>query len=71
MPRMHPILAWIHENSDRAVRPLWQVEQEAIMTAMILCRGKQALAARRLGISRETLNRKLKIYREMERDTLF
>lgn len=46
------------------VKPLAQVEQEAIESAMILCLGNVNKAAAALGISRSTLFRKLREYRE-------
>lgn len=45
------------------VRPLGTVAREAIESALILCGGNRKLAARRLGISRETLQRKIAAYR--------
>lgn len=68
---VHPILGWIHEHADRGVKPLHLVEKDAILSAMILCRGKVRLAAERLGISRETLHRKLLAYRAEDDGTLF
>jgi DNA-binding NtrC family response regulator len=60
----HAILEWIHLNPHLAVRPLEELEREAILQAMILCRGDISLSVERLGISRAKLYRKLKKYRE-------
>jgi transcriptional regulator of acetoin/glycerol metabolism len=48
------------------VRPLKQIEQEHIESAMILCAGDRNLAADRLRISRATLYRKVKRIRSEE-----
>jgi two-component system response regulator AtoC len=45
-----------------AVRPLAEVEKLAIEHALCVCGGNKTLAARRLGISRQTLRTKLKEY---------
>jgi transcriptional regulator of acetoin/glycerol metabolism len=66
----HPIRAWIRAHVHTAIRPLDQVEKEAILQAMILCRGNVSLAAERLGIARETLSRKLSKYRDDDVATL-
>jgi DNA-binding NtrC family response regulator len=50
------------------IRPLVEVEKEAIESAMILCRGDVMLAASRLQISTRTLYRKLKQLMAMEND---
>ncbi|HVP14651.1 MAG TPA: sigma-54 dependent transcriptional regulator [Terriglobales bacterium] len=44
------------------VRPLAEVEKLAIEHALCVCEGNKTLAARRLGISRQTLRTKLKEY---------
>lgn len=46
------------------IRPLARVKREAIESAMILCEGNVTEAAKRLGISRETLHRLLRCYRK-------
>ena len=61
----HPILGWIREHIDQAIKPLDQVEREAIFDALILCRGNVQLASSRLGISRTNLYKKLKAYRRI------
>jgi transcriptional regulator of acetoin/glycerol metabolism len=62
----HPILVWIRQNIHTAVQPLAIVERDAILRAMILCRGDVLLASRLLGISRKTLYLKLNRYRREE-----
>jgi transcriptional regulator of acetoin/glycerol metabolism len=44
------------------VKPLEQVEKDAVESAMILCLGDVEEAARRLGLSRATMYRKLAKY---------
>ncbi|RMH53503.1 MAG: sigma-54-dependent Fis family transcriptional regulator [Alphaproteobacteria bacterium] len=46
----------------RAVRPLSEVEAEAIADALMICRGHISETARRLGIGRSTLYRKMREY---------
>lgn len=46
------------------VRPLAEVKRDAIESAMILCQGNVTEAAKRLGISRETLHRLLRRWRK-------
>lgn len=46
------------------IRPLARVKREAIESAMILCEGSVSEAAKRLGISRETLHRLLRRWRK-------
>jgi DNA-binding NtrC family response regulator len=46
----------------RRVRPLAELEAEAIADALLLCGGRIAEAARRLGIGRSTLYRKMEAY---------
>jgi transcriptional regulator of acetoin/glycerol metabolism len=48
-----------HEPSTM-VLPLDRIELDYIVAALALCEGNQTLAARRLGIGRSTLLRKLK-----------
>jgi DNA-binding NtrC family response regulator len=47
---------------SRTVRPLTEVEAEAIADALMLCRGRISETARRLGIGRSTLYRKMREY---------
>ena len=49
-------------TADEALRPLAQVEREHILRVLQLCGGRQAEAARVLGIGRTTLWRKLQEY---------
>jgi len=51
----------LHDNPQFFIRPLEQVETEAITQAMILCEGNLDLAAARLGILKARLIRKLKV----------
>lgn len=52
----------LRDNPAFLVRPLVDVEREAIQRAMIFCRGDRTIAAKRLGISQATLYRKLRQY---------
>ena len=54
------------EVCQKLIRPLREVEQEAIESAMILCLGNHQAAAFRLGICRNTLRKKLREYRDGE-----
>lgn len=45
-------------------RPLEEIEKEAILAALQDCGGNKSETARRLGINRKTLHKKLKIYGE-------
>ena len=47
-------------KSGLEIVPLEQLKSEYILTALALCNGNQSLAARRLGIGRSTLIRKLR-----------
>lgn len=47
-------------NGMEAIRPLWQVEKEAIEQAITQCSGNIPLAAACLGVSASTIYRKLK-----------
>ena len=49
-------------NQSRAVEPLWKVEKAAILSALKTLNGDKILAARKLGIGKTTLYRKLKDY---------
>ena len=52
-----------HSAKDKAVvRPLAEVEKLAIEHALSVCSGNKTLAAKQLGISRQTLRTKLKDY---------
>lgn len=44
------------------LRPLADLEKDAILTALLVCRGQMSMAARRLGIGRSTLYRKVEQY---------
>lgn len=59
-------MKFIVENAHTTIRPIAEVEKDAICTAMILCRGDVDLAAQKLEIGRSTLYRKLRGYREAE-----
>ena len=48
------------------IRPLAEVEQRAIESAMILCEGHRAEAAQRLGIDPLTLRRRITAYRDAD-----
>ena len=52
-----------HANKSRAIKPLWKVEKAAILAALKKLNGDKILAARKLGIGKTTLYRKLKEYR--------
>lgn len=54
------------KRPEEFIRPLAEVEKDAIVQAMILCRGSYVKASRRLKISRATLFRKLKSYADEE-----
>ena len=46
------------------IRPLAEVQREKIESALILCQGNVAEAARRLGISRAQIYRLVRIWRK-------
>jgi transcriptional regulator of acetoin/glycerol metabolism len=48
--------------SARPIRPLWQLEKDAILSALEELNGDKLLAATKLGIGKTTLYRKLKKY---------
>jgi len=54
-------LALVHEP-DEGIVPLTTMEERHIRRALRLCEGNQTVAARRLGISRSTLWRKIREY---------
>jgi transcriptional regulator of acetoin/glycerol metabolism len=47
-------------NKSRNIKPLWQLEKEAILSALKKLNGDKLLAAAKLGIGKTTLYRKLK-----------
>lgn len=51
------------ESRPELVRPLAQVMREAVESALILCGGNRAQAARKLGISYQNLRAKVAEYR--------
>ena len=50
------------ERGTKPIRPLVELEREAIADALVQLKGNQKEAARRLGISRSTLWRKMQEY---------
>jgi len=56
------------ETPASAIRPLREVEKQAIAEALSLCKGNIQKTAARLGISRNTLYRKLEEYQLLPRD---
>jgi DNA-binding NtrC family response regulator len=55
----------IFENKDREVKPLDELEREAILRALKLTGGNKAKAAELLGITVRTIRNKLKQYEEL------
>jgi len=54
---------WAQSRHDPAqLRPLAALEREAIEAALLACRGQMSMVARRLGIGRSTLYRKVDQY---------
>lgn len=53
----------------RLVRPLAEIERQAIESAIVLCVGNVKLAAQRLEISRGSLREKLNSYRVRDGET--
>ena len=53
---------FIEKVDMQQVRPLKEVERDAISRSLRLCNGKITLAARKLGIGRNTFYRKAKKY---------
>lgn len=49
------------------IRPIAELEKDAIMQALILCEGDRIEAAKRLKISKSSIYRKLKAYHEAEK----
>lgn len=49
-------------RAGKDVRPLWEVEKQAIVEALSVCRGNVQRTAARLGIGRNTLYRKMEEY---------
>lgn len=57
---------FIERVAPLLIRPLDSVKQDAVESAMILCRGDEAEAAERLGISRSGIRKMLAHYREVD-----
>jgi two-component system response regulator FlrC len=55
----------IFENKDWEVKPLDELEREAILRALKLTGGNKAKAAELLGITVRTIRNKLKQYEEL------
>jgi Response regulator containing CheY-like receiver, AAA-type ATPase, and DNA-binding domains len=55
----------IFENKDWEVKPLDELEREAILRALRLTGGNKAKAAELLGITVRTIRNKLKQYEEL------
>ena len=51
-----------NDNKLRTIRPIWELEREAISKALNESKGKVEVAARALQIGRATLYRKIKKY---------
>lgn len=49
-------------HPEQTIRPLWQLERDAIFDALAWLRGDKPAAAEKLGIGRATLYQKLKEY---------
>ncbi len=54
------------EAAEATIRPLWQVEKEAIEAAIRICCGNVPKAASYLGISASTIYRKRSAWRARE-----
>ena len=52
-----------NSRSDNTIRPLWQVEKQAIEEAVEICGGIVLQAAARLGISDSTIYRKRRAWK--------
>ena len=59
------LLSEIEAELTDEIIPLWQVEKEAIESAVHICNGNIPLAAVKLGISASTLYRKIKNWEEL------
>jgi DNA-binding NtrC family response regulator len=60
---MHPVNGnGTHRNGNGPIRPLSELEKEAILSALTQLHGDKLLAAKLLGIGKTTLYRKLKEY---------
>lgn len=57
-------MEYLLARAQASIRPLTDLAEEAICTALLLCHGDRELAAQRLGISRATLYRRLSAYRK-------
>jgi transcriptional regulator of acetoin/glycerol metabolism len=55
-----------HAVPDLPIKPLWQVEKEAILSAIAQLNGDKLLAAARLGIAKSTLYSRLRQYARSE-----
>ncbi len=54
---------WLEKaRAPENLRPLADMEKDAILSALLVCRGQMSMAARRLGIGRSTLYRKVEQY---------
>ena len=60
----HPLGAANGSGAGDKIRPLWQVEREAIESAIAACEGNVPRAAVRLEISPSTIYRKLQAWEE-------
>ena len=49
-------------SEPNQIKPLWQVEKQAIINALEIFNGDKVQAAHSLGIGKTTLYRKLKVY---------
>ena len=63
---LFPVPTFNLAHAPRLIRPLKEWEKKHIESAMILCQGNLMLAAKRLGISRAKLYRKLADYEKAD-----